>query len=211
MPRRLRLHVPVLQRALPQRFERPVAWRPLSDAEWALARPWVLALHQRGRPVADLRARLDACLHGACLKGAWKELPATFGRADTIHRQFRRWGEAGLWEALLHAVAQQGREPSLAGLAYFVCRAFRRAHRILGLRGLRLARALGMDSALRAPRDWLPDPDLSEHYHVTFLLPGAEALHRWPRAVALAAIRVWKDMLTRMKGRARIARWMAPA
>jgi hypothetical protein len=52
---------------------------------------------------------------------------------------------------------------------------------------------------------------LSEHYHVTFLLPGAEALHRWPRAVALAAIRVWKDMLTRVKGRARIARWMAPA
>ena len=144
-------------------------------------------------------------------EGAWKELPATFGRADTIHRQFRRWGEAGLWEALLHAVAQQGREPSLAGLAYFVCRAFRRAHRILGLRGLRLARALGMDSALRAPRDWLPDPDLSEHYHETFLLPGAEAMHRWPRAVVLAAIRVWKGMLTRVKGRARIARWMAPA
>jgi transposase len=85
--------------------------------------------------VADLRARLDACLHGACLKGAWKELPAAFGRADTIHRQFRRWGEAGLWEALLHAVAQQGRDPALAGLAYFVCRAFRRAHRILGCGG----------------------------------------------------------------------------
>jgi transposase len=144
-------------------------------------------------------------------EGPWKELPAGFGKADTVSRQFRRWAEAGLWEVLLHSVVQQGREPGLRGLAYFVCRAFRRAHRILGLCGLRLARALGMDSALRAPRDWLPDPDLSEHYHERFLLPGAEAMARRPWAVALAVIRVWQGMLTRVKGRARIARWMAPA
>jgi transposase len=211
MPRRLRLHIPVPREPLPVRFERPVAWRPLSDEEWALALPYVAALNRRGRPVRDLRGRLDACLHGACMREAWRELPAAFGRADTISRQFRRWGEAGLWEALLHALAQQGREPGLRGLAYFVCRAMRRCHRVLGLRGLRLARALGMDSALRAPRDWLPDPDLSEHYHERFLLPGAEAMQRWPWAVPLAVIRVWKGMLTRVKGRARIARWMAPA
>jgi transposase len=213
MPRRLKFHVPVprLGQHLPPRLLRPVAWRPLSDEEWELVRPFVVELHQRGRPVADLRARLDACLHGACMAGPWKELPAGFGKADTVSRQFRRWAEAGLWEVLLHSVVQQGREPGLRGLAYFVCRAFRRAHRILGLCGLRLARALGMDSALRAPRDWLPDPDLSEHYHERFLLPGAEAMARRPWAVALAVIRVWQGMLTRVKGRARIARWMAPA
>ena len=213
MPCRLRFHlqVPLLGQHLRPRLLRPVAWRRLSDDEWEMVRPFVVELHGRGRPVADLRARLDACLYGACMKEAWKELPAEFGRADTVSRQFRRWGEAGLWEALLHAVALQGREPSLAGLAYFVCRAFRRCHRVLGLRGLRLARALGMDSALRAPRAWLPDPDLSEHYHATVLIPGAEAMLGWPVAVRLAAIRVWKGMLTRVKGRARIARWMAPA
>ena len=211
MPRRRLLHVPILRQALPPRLLRPVAWRPLTDEEWALALPFVAALNQRGRPVRNLRARLDACLHGACMSGAWRELPEGFGRADTISRQFRRWGEAGLWEALLHAVALQGRDPALRGLAYFVCRAFRRCHRVLGLRGLRLARALGMDTALRAPRAWLPDPDLSEHYHSTILVPGAEAIMGWPKAVTLAAIGVWKGMLTRVKGRARIACWMAPA
>jgi transposase len=212
MPRRrLRLHIPVPRTPLPVRFERPVAWRPLSDEEWALARPWVAALHGRGRPVRDLRARLDACLHGACMRGAWHALPASFGRADTIHRQFRRWGEAGLWEALLHAVAQQGREPALRGLAYFVCRASRRAHRILGLAGLRLARALGMDSALRAPRCWLPDPDLSERFIERELLPGLETFARWPNALQAVATARWKQMLARCSGRSRIHRWMAPA
>jgi len=211
MPRRRLLHVPIPRQPLPVRFEAPVAWRPLSDEEWALAAPFVLALNGRGRPLADARARLDACLHGACMKEAWKELPATFGRADTISRQFRRWAEAGLWEVLLHAVVHQGKGAGLGALLYFLCRCFRRAHRVLGLRGLRLARALGMDTALRAPRDWLPDPDLSEHYHATILRPGSEKLLGWPKAKKLWAISLWEKLLTHVGGRARIAGWMAPA
>ena len=97
------------------------------------------------------------------MAGPWKDLPEEFGKADTVSRQFRRWADAGLWEVLLHIVGQQGRGAGLGSLLYFQCRAFRRGYRVLGLRGLRLARALGMDSALRAPRAWLPDPDLSEH------------------------------------------------
>ena len=183
----------------------------MTDEEWALALPFVAALNQRGRPVRDLRARLDACLHGACLRGAWHTLPAAFGRADTISRQFRRWGEAGLWEALLHAVALQGQVPALRGLAYFVCRAFRRCHRVLGLRGLRLARALGMDSALRAPRAWLPDPDLSETVHREQILPGMARLREWPWRVGVAMVGHWKRLTARCMGRRRIRPWMAPA
>jgi transposase len=213
MPRRLKFHVPVpaLGQHLPARLLRPVAWRPLTDGEWDVVRPFVVALHGRGRPVREMQARLDACLHGATMAGPWKELPPEFGKADTVSRQFRRWAEAGLWEVLLHTVVRQGRGAGLGGLLYFLCRAFRRAHRVLGLRGLRLARALGMDSALRAPRDWLPDPDLSEHYHATILRPGSAMLMQWPRAKKLWAIGLWKKLLTHVAGRARIARWMAPA
>ena len=159
----------------------------------------------------DLRARLDACLRGVCLRGAWHTLPAAFGRADTISRQFRRWGEAGLWEALLHAVALQGTDRSFQGLAYFVCRAMRRCHRVLGLRGLRLARALGMDSALRAPRHWLPDPDLSETVHREQILPGMARLQEWPWRVGLAKVGHWKRLTARCMGRRRIRPWMDPA
>jgi hypothetical protein len=108
-------------------------------------------------------------------------------------------------------VALQGTDRSFRGLAYFVCRAMRRCHRVLGLRGLRLARALGMDSALRAPRAWLPDPDLSESFIERKLIPGLLALPGWPRAVQAAAVRHWKRMLALCSGRSRIHRWMAPA
>jgi transposase len=213
MPRRLKFHVPVrpLGQHLRPRLLAPVVWRPLTDGEWDFVRPFVLSLHGRGRPVREVRARLDACLHGATMVGPWKELPERFGKADTISRQFRRWAEAGLWEVLLHAVVHQGKGAGLGALLYFLCRCFRRAHRVLGLRGLCLARALGMDSALRAPRDWLPDPDLSEHYHATIFRPGSEKLLQWPKAKKLWAISLWEKLLTHVGGRARIAGWMAPA
>ena len=98
MARRLKFHVPVplLGQHLAPRLLRPVAWRPLTDGEWDVVRPFVMSLHSRGRPVADMRARLDACLHGACMAGPWKELPEQFGKPDTVSRQFRRWAEAQL-------------------------------------------------------------------------------------------------------------------
>ena len=67
MPRRLEFHVPVppLGQHLMPRLLRPVAWRPLTDGEWDVVRPFVVTLQSRGRPVADMRARLDACLDRA--------------------------------------------------------------------------------------------------------------------------------------------------
>jgi hypothetical protein len=71
MPRRLKFHVPVppLGQHLRPRLLAPVVWRPLTDGEWDFVRPFVLSLHGRGRPVREMRARLDGCLHGACMSG----------------------------------------------------------------------------------------------------------------------------------------------
>ena len=105
------------------------------------------------------------------------------------------------------------RFPGLAAEREWLAEAVERGMPVLGicLGAQLLARALGMDTALRAPRDWLPDPDLSEHYHATILRPGSERLLSWPKAKKLRAISLWKKLLTHVAGRARIPRWAAPA
>src|SRR3712207_3489939 len=65
---------------------------------------------------------------------------------------------------LLEALADDHR-PGIAvlrRLESWICRAYRRAWRLLGVQGMGLARRLGFLSALRGPSWLLPDPDLSE-------------------------------------------------
>jgi len=131
-------------------------WAPLNDLEWAVLLPYVF--HRTGPRVKDLRQRLDAMFWMACQPAttAWAALPAVFGKPDTVSRQFRRWAHAGTWMSLLQEVG-------LVRLASWICRAFRRATRIQGLRGILLARRLGLMSALRGPPHLVADPELSEH------------------------------------------------
>jgi hypothetical protein len=125
-----------------------------------------------------------------------------------MSRLFRRWAHAGLWSMMLKFVAKE--RPGLEAIQYWVCRAFRRAWRIQGLAGLRLARRLGLDSALRAPSWMLPDPDLSEYFH-TVLLPRHQAtLFDQPLPIIQAHIALWKRLYGLMLGRRSIPRWMAP-
>ncbi len=150
----------VTPKGIQARLSKPVPWRPMTDAEWDDIQFIFAWLHpDRGRPLASPRLALDACFHAACSGKPWRELPPVFGKWQTIHRLFVRWTHKGAWTQLLKFVAS--RSNSLPeSLTYWVCRAFRRAKRILGIPGYVLARRLGMDSALPAPSWWLPDPDL---------------------------------------------------
>ncbi|MCO6418097.1 transposase, partial [Siccirubricoccus sp. KC 17139] len=95
----------------------PRPWAPLTEAEWALLAPYLevhgCALGQRGRPMEGTpRARLDAIFRYATLKhqggrAPWRLLPPEFGKPDTVSRSYRRWAQAGLWAALLVALARQ--------------------------------------------------------------------------------------------------------
>lgn len=145
------------------RLTPPAPWRPLTDEEWEQIRPLIVQPNAPGRPLADPRGRLDACLYAACMSGAWHNLPREHGYHETVSRQFRRWAHRGVWDNLL-IWASSGRMFSQQ-LEYMICRAFRRAWRLLGLAGLRLARRAGLLTAMRAPPHWLPDPDLSEFVH----------------------------------------------
>ncbi|MFT8244129.1 transposase [Roseomonas sp. BN140053] len=188
----------------------PRPWSPLSDPEWSALLPFVLHRSGPGRPIRDLRARMDAIFHLATLRGApWHALPARFGKPDTVSRYFRRLTHAGLWERLLHALADTAPNHPLRAIEAWICRAARRAYRIRGMALLLLARRLGFRSALRAPPWMLPDPDLSET--LAPLLPGTFASNRGPRGGLRrdGPIRPLMRLLRDAAGRARIPRSVA--
>jgi transposase len=201
----------------------PHPWRPLTDPEWDWIRPHLpgSTAGGPGRPIADPRARVDAIFRAVTLKrppergggrAAWGALPPEFGKAGTVARAFRRWARVHLWAKLLCLVAPKAEPPPVAeGLRYLVCCAFRRGIRLMGLRALVLARRLGLFSALPAPSQVLPDPDLSEIYQPVIVRAMERAVRdpgwRPPRA----AWRLFHDMHRLIGGRARIPRAMEPA
>jgi len=182
------------------------SWQALSDAEWAALAPFVLRSGP-GRPMADPRGRMDAVFRAVTASGPWRGLPEEHGRADTVHRQFRRWAHAGLWTRLLRAVVHPGAPAALRALEHWICRAFRRALRLLGLLGLVLARRLGLLSALPAPPWLLPDPDLSAMAHA-LLFRSAHANGGLPERHIVRAVR---SLLRMAGGRRRIPSCLAPA
>ena len=132
-------------------------------------------------------------------------------KPDSLHRAFRRWAERGLWVGLLRRLALLPRGHGLEALEYFICRAVRRAQRVLGLAGLAVVRAIGLLSALRAAPHRLPDPLLSERFHSEVLIPGLAKLPGWPWRLARARMREWQRILSRAKGPARWRRCWEPA
>ncbi len=209
MPR-IPLHFRATPPGIVARLTKPVPWRPMTDAEWEAVMHFMVFVHPGpGRPtIFGARRSLDACFHAACAPGPWKDLPAAFGRPDSMSRLFRRWAHAGLWSMMLKFVAKA--RPGMEAMQYWVCRAFRRAWRIQGLRGLTLARRLGMDSALRAPSWLLPDADLSEYFHRVLYPRHVDRLLDYPPPERLGHVRLWKRLYGLMIGRRSIPRWMAP-
>jgi transposase len=71
------------------------------DAAWA-------SLHARLRTipriwkadVAALRRFVEAVIYVLRTGVAWDDLPARFGRPDSVQRRFRRWAREGIWDEL---------------------------------------------------------------------------------------------------------------
>jgi transposase len=139
-----------------------VPFSALSDRQWDALRPYVVKDHPAGRPMADLRQRMDAILFLLSTDAPWRELPAHYGAAGTVARHFRRLTHAGLWENLLIALRELGPLHPLQQLRPVLFRGARRAARLRGLRIIVLARRLGFHQALPGPSWMVADPDLSK-------------------------------------------------
>jgi transposase len=116
----------------------------------------------QGRPLQELRHRIDGIFYVAATNAPWKDLPAEFGKPDTVSRYFRRLTHAGVWPRLLEALADAAPAHPLRLIEHRICRACRRAYRILGLRFILFVRNIGLRSALPGPPWMLPDHHLSE-------------------------------------------------
>jgi len=81
----------------------------MTDEEWAIFAPFLTTASSRGgRPPRNHRHRLDGILW-ICRTGApWRDLPAAFGKWNSVWKQFRRWCESGVWDLLLQALADSG-------------------------------------------------------------------------------------------------------
>jgi transposase len=148
---------------------------------------------------------MDAIFHTALTNSPWSALPDQFGKPDTVARYFRRLTHAGLWQKLLHALSQAAPAHPLRSAEYFILRATRRAHRILGLPLIALIRRLGLRTALPGPPWLLPDPLLSETLSRIEIPPYRELRYGWVtryRALVASLKRLHADAA----GRARISR-----
>ncbi|MBK1657765.1 transposase, partial [Paracraurococcus ruber] len=206
-------------------------WQPLSDAEWEALAVTLRALgcglrgpggSPAGREMADPRARLDAIFRGCTMKwdgpqgpyrAPWRALPPALGKPDTVSRSHRRWAHAGLWRRLLEEVCHPQAEPVRRDLAHWVCCAYRRAIRVMGLRAVLFARRLGQHSALPAPPHWLPQPALLGPWQrlCQGLLDALLAGRAWRPPPGLDGVGGLALLRDRVLGRQPLPRWAEPA
>lgn len=74
--------------------------RVLTDAQWAVLEPLVLAVRPRGKtPHEDLRCTMEAIIWRHRNGARWRAVPAELGTWWGAAQTFIRWGKQGVWSA----------------------------------------------------------------------------------------------------------------
>ena len=202
---RLRAQNPSHRRYTPKR-----AWAPLDDAEWAAVLPHlkVVAMGE-GRPLRDARQRIDGIFRTAVSGQPWHRLPAEYGKPDTVSRHFRRLARMGLWMRLVGACADRQASPALRRIEYFICRAARRAMRILGLEAALMAERLGLLTAMPVLPVYLTRPLFFEQVR-TSMVKLMQEYRACPLRLPVAELRDWLRLQRRFAGKPWHRRWAPP-
>ena len=73
----------------------------LTDKEWEALWPLLPPKKRRGRPRADDRRTLNGILYVLSTGCRWEDLPPErYGSGKTCWDRFKKWREAGLWNAI---------------------------------------------------------------------------------------------------------------
>src|SRR3974390_2702431 len=79
-----------------------------SDAQWAKMEPHCLGKASApGRRGADTRLFVEAVLWTARTGSPWRDLPATFGKWNSVYVRFRDWVKADVFQRLFEAVSDE--------------------------------------------------------------------------------------------------------
>ena len=129
----------------------------LSDEQWARLQPLLPPQKpQRGRPARDHRQMVNAMLWIHATGAQWRDLPERYGPWQSVATRFYRWVAAGVWEAILAALQQQGDAAGqLDWSAHYVDGTVIRAHQHAAgaqrVKGGRLSRRSARAGAASAP------------------------------------------------------------
>lgn len=78
-----------------------------SALQWAELAPVVASLTERGPGGKDDRLFIEGVVWILRTGAPWRDVPAVFGRWNTLYRRFRRWAEADRWERLRRALLRR--------------------------------------------------------------------------------------------------------
>ena len=79
----------------------------LSEAEWRLLKDLLPAERGRkSRPAHDNRPIVNGILWHLRTGAPWRDVPDKYGKWITVYQRFRRWSEAGIWEAVASRLAE---------------------------------------------------------------------------------------------------------
>ena len=123
----------------------------LTDAQWAKMEPHRLGkAADPGRTGGDGRLFLEAVLWIARTGSPWRDLPAGFGKWNSVFTRFRSWMKAGVFQRIFDAVAD---DPDLeyAMVDATIVKVHRHGQ---GAKGGRRAKPSGGQRAAGRPRSW---------------------------------------------------------
>src|SRR4028118_502705 len=77
----------------------------LTDAQWAKVEHLLPGKKSDpGRTAADNRLFVDAVVFVLKTGIPWADLPARYGKPDTVYKRFDRWCARGVWETIARAL-----------------------------------------------------------------------------------------------------------
>ncbi|GAD51201.1 putative transposase [Caenibius tardaugens NBRC 16725] len=86
-----------------------MSWGALSEPEWRVLRG-LLPIYAKdrgcGRRPEQNRSIINGILWRLRCGTPWRGVPPKYGNWNTIYRRFRRWSEAGVWEAFSVTLAE---------------------------------------------------------------------------------------------------------
>jgi transposase len=102
----------------------------LTDAQWERLAPLLPPQHPpTGRPAKDHRSVLNGILWVVRTGAPWRDLPAAYGKWQTVYSRFRRWQEAGIWDQVLRTLqADATHDDTLDGSLVMIDGSSIRAH-----------------------------------------------------------------------------------